>query len=76
MVLRRISALEQHERRVTIRSCLASQRIEGLKPDTEAVKDCEKWVSGEKTIDEIVEIFKAQLRIVQAITKRSGGDAC
>ncbi|WP_442867246.1 antitoxin VbhA family protein [Acidovorax sp. NCPPB 3576] len=52
MVHQRVSAVEQWERRATIRSNLASQRMEGHEPDAQALQDCEKWVRGETTIKE------------------------
>ena len=69
MVLRRISAWQHLERRATIQSSLASQRMEGLEPDAEALRDCEKWVRGEVSIDEIVERYKARLRISSAVPR-------
>ena len=69
MVLRRISARQQLERRATIQSGRASQRMEGLEPEAEALRDCEKWVRGEVSIDEIVERYKARLRISSAVPR-------
>ncbi|WOI47106.1 antitoxin VbhA family protein [Acidovorax sp. BLS4] len=68
MVLRPISAWQQLERRATIQSNLASQRMEGLEPDAEVLQDCEKWVRGEASIDDIVEIYKARLRASGAMS--------
>ena len=66
MVHHRVSAAEQWERRTTIRSNLASQRMEGHEPDAQALQDCEKRVRGETTIKEIVESYKSRLRTMLA----------
>ena len=38
-----IAEQEQTERRAVVQSALASQRIEGLEPDAQAVADAERW---------------------------------
>ncbi|WP_265685908.1 antitoxin VbhA family protein, partial [Verminephrobacter eiseniae] len=45
-----IAEQEQTERRAVVQSALASQRIEGLEPDAQAVADAERWARGEMAI--------------------------
>ncbi len=56
-----ISKQKQAERSVMVESALASQRIEGLEPDAEVIKDAEKWVRGEMTIAAAVAAYKARI---------------
>jgi hypothetical protein len=44
---------ERAERRVHIEQALASARLEGLEPSTDAAAIFEKYVSGERTLDEV-----------------------
>lgn len=66
MTFRNISEQEKTERRAIIRTNLASQRMEGLEPDAQAVRDCEKWARGEITVGEAIESYKARLRATYA----------
>ena len=46
----------------TVRSNLASQRIEGLEPDGQAVADAEAWARGELPIAKAIGRYKAKLK--------------
>src|SRR6218665_3478489 len=61
-----ISEQEQTERRAVVQSSLASQRIEGLEPDAQAVADAERWARGEMTIGAAVDQYKARMRLEMA----------
>jgi hypothetical protein len=55
-----IAKQEQIERLAVVKSALASQRIEGLEPDTKVIEDAEKWAHGEMTIATAVADYKAR----------------
>lgn len=57
-----ISKQDQLERRIVLQSALASQRIEGLEPDTKAIEDAQKWARGEMSIADAIANYKARLR--------------
>jgi Antitoxin VbhA len=57
-----IAEQEQIERRAVVQSALASQLIEGLKPDATVIEDAEKWARGEMTIAAAVANYKARVR--------------
>ncbi|AAF84465.1 hypothetical protein XFUD_07035 [Xylella fastidiosa] len=57
---------EKAERRAVVQSALASQRIEGLEPDAQAVVDAECWARGEMTIATAVDQYKARVRLQMA----------
>ncbi|ABM57172.1 antitoxin VbhA family protein [Verminephrobacter eiseniae] len=61
-----ISEQEQTERRAVVQSALASQRIEGLEPDAQAVADAERWARGEMAIGAAVDQYKARMRLEMA----------
>lgn len=52
---------EQIERRATMQNALASQRMEGLEPDTKVVEDVEKWARGEITLSAAIADFKTRV---------------
>lgn len=56
-------ALAETERLAVVQSALASQRIEGLEPDAQAVADAERWARGEMTIGAAVDQYKARMRL-------------
>lgn len=53
---------EQTERHAAVRNALANQRIEGLKPDAQAVLDARRWARGEMSITAAIEQYKARMR--------------
>lgn len=57
-----ITEHEKAERLATVRSSLASQRIEGLEPDSQAVADAEAWARGELSLAEAIGHYKAKLK--------------
>ena len=61
-----IAEQEQTERRAVVQSALASQRIECLEPDAQAVADAERWARGEMTIGAAVDQYKARMRLEMA----------
>jgi hypothetical protein len=58
-----ITEQEKAERLATVRSSLASQRIEGLEPDGQAVADAEAWARGELSLAEAIGRYKAKLKL-------------
>ena len=48
-------------------SALASQRMEGLEPDAQVIKDAELWASGEKSLDDAIAEYKARLGLNQPV---------
>jgi len=61
-----IAEQEQSERRAVVQSALASQRIEGLEPDPQAVADAQRWARGEMTLGAAVEQYKARMQLEMA----------
>ncbi|MEM4988461.1 hypothetical protein V8G57_13775 [Collimonas sp. H4R21] len=57
-----ISKREKIERHAIVRNALANQRIEGVEPDAQVIKDAEKWACGEISIAEAIANFKAKLQ--------------
>ena len=57
-----IEKQEQIERHATLKSALASQLIEGLKPEATVIADAEKWARGEMTIAAAIANYKARVR--------------
>ncbi|CAB3741299.1 antitoxin VbhA family protein [Achromobacter kerstersii] len=56
-----IAEQEVLARRAVVNSALASQRMEGLEPDAQVIKDAELWASGEKSLDDAIAEYKARL---------------
>ncbi|WMD18225.1 antitoxin VbhA family protein [Achromobacter seleniivolatilans] len=56
-----IADREALARRAAVNSALASQRMEGLEPDAQVIKDAQLWASGEKSLDEAIAEYKARL---------------
>ena len=53
-------------RLAVVHSALGSQRIEGLEPDAQVVKDAELWATGGKSLDDAIAEYKARLGILAA----------
>lgn len=49
------------ERRAVVENALASQQMEGLEPDNQAVQDAYKWAMGGLSIATAIENYKAHL---------------
>lgn len=56
-----IAEQEVAARRAVVKNALASQRMEGLEPDAQVVKDAELWANGEKSLDDAIAEYKARL---------------
>jgi hypothetical protein len=63
LITGRVMIAEQEvlARRAVVNSALASQRMEGLEPDAQVIKDAELWASGEKSLDDAIAEYKARL---------------
>jgi hypothetical protein len=57
-----IAEQEQIARRAVVQNALASQRLEGLEPDPQALEDAHKWASGEKSIGQAISDLKNRLQ--------------
>lgn len=57
-----IAEQEQMARRAVVQNALASQRLEGLEQEPQALEDAQKWASGEKSIGQAIADFKARLQ--------------
>jgi len=54
-----ITEQERAERRAHIEQAMASARLEGLEPTADAAAMFEKYVSGERTLDEVGAAIRA-----------------
>lgn len=56
-----LSETERAERRQAVASALASQRLEGLEPDAEVIRQLEAFAEGTLGIEAILEAFRGRI---------------
>ena len=56
----KLTERQTEERRRHVSNALASQRLEGVKPDPETIADLERYAVGELEIDAVIDRLKAR----------------
>ncbi|MCY1366491.1 Antitoxin VbhA [compost metagenome] len=56
-----LSETERAERRQAVANAIASQRLEGLEPDAEVIRQLEAFVEGRLGIEAILEGFRGRI---------------